>query len=501
MPAGISNPTSGFSGRQGFLGLSWPLIVCCIATIAVVLNGTQLFGDGDTHWHIGAARWMLEHGQVLNHDVFSHTMPGVPWNSHEWLSALVLYGAYQTASWPGLVVLTVTAYVAALGLIARYLLDRLEPAYGILLTVFAGASIASHLLARPHVLVLPILVFWAISCMTASDQHRRPSWFLVPLMTLWANMHGSFVVGIGLVVVFGLEAWMRAGQARNRIRVLKVWGIFFLAILFASLVSPHSIQGILFPLKVNHMPFMLEVIGEWQSPNFQQVTMQEMWILGLLGVAVVLRLRIPPLRTLLLLLLIHMSLQHVRHVDLLGALAPLLIASPLAVALKDIHSRQKSAAALDRFFASGVRHANPIVSIAALVVSLFIGLALPSKPLVPPQQVAPVNAVAAAKRLGLSGNVFNGYIFGGYLIYSGIPPFIDGRADMYGDDFLKKFIDAYNASPGKLLPLLHEYKVEWTLLAPDTPAISVLDASDGWNRVYADEHAVIHQRLEQAANQ
>ena len=484
--------------KRGFFFLSWPFLLCCLGIVVVVMKGAWLFGDGDTHWHLAVAKWMIEHLQVMDRDVFSYTMPGVGWHSHEWLSALILYGVYQIASWPGLIFLAGIAYICSLGLISRFLFGRLDPAYAILLTVVSGASIAVHLLARPHILALPILVWWAIQCIKAVDGSRAPDWKSIPLMVLWANMHGSFVVGLGLVAVFGVEAYLQADNSESRMRTIRSWGSFLGVAVLASLVSPHGVYGLIFPFQVSNMTYALGVIGEWQSPNFQRLTLQEIWILGVLGFSVILGLRIPLVRAILLLALIHMSLKHVRHITLLGALGPLLIAAPLAVALKVLQSGRQHAAGFDRFLAKGVTLANPVLGGAFLVAALAAALAFTPRSLSPPQQTAPVDALSAAKKLGLSGNVFNGYSFGGYLIYSGVPTFIDGRADMYGDEFLKNATEAYRAKPGKLLSLLDQYNVGWTLLAPDTAAISVLDGNHGWTRVYSDEYAVIHQRIDPA---
>ena len=71
--------------------------------------------------------------------------------------------------------------------------------------------------------------------------------------------------------------------------------------------------------------------------------------------------------------------------------------------------------------------------------------------------------MAELKKLNFS-RVFNDYDFGGYLIASGVAPFIDGRTELYGEKF---FVD-HNAASGLMKPenffrLLEEYKIEATL--------------------------------------
>jgi hypothetical protein len=111
----------------------------------------------------------------------------------------------------------------------------------------------------------------------------------------------------------------------------------------------------------------------------------------------------------------------------------------------------------------------------------------------PPAQNTPEDALRAAERAGVSGHVLNSFDFGGYLIFRGVPVFIDGRAEMYGDTFLERYLDATNLTDARQLPLLlKRYQVEWTLLRRGTPAVAVLDRMPGWRRVYTDDLAVVH---------
>ena len=93
----------------------------------------------------------------------------------------------------------------------------------------------------------------------------------------------------------------------------------------------------------------------------------------------------------------------------------------------------------------------------------------------------------------MSRGVFNDYAFGGYLMFVGIKPFIDGRY-VYGDAFIKRYAAAVSASSDELPQLLAEYHIAWTLLGAKSPAVVLLDHLPGWRRLYADEIAVVHVR-------
>ena len=91
--------------------------------------------------------------------------------------------------------------------------------------------------------------------------------------------------------------------------------------------------------------------------------------------------------------------------------------------------------------------------------------------------------------------MFNDYDFGGYLIAKGVPTFIDGRTELFGEKF---FVDHNDASglkePDNLFRLLDDYKIEATLLRTQSAATKLLDHVDGWQKIYSDNIATIHLR-------
>jgi len=130
-----------------------------------------------------------------------------------------------------------------------------------------------------------------------------------------------------------------------------------------------------------------------------------------------------------------------------------------------------------------------VIAAAALATGIALG-----RDVAPDPRMTPQAAIVAAD-LAAAGPVLNDYAFGGYLIYAGIPPFIDGRGELYGGPFISRHHRAMTLQDlPDLLKLLDEYHIGATLLAPSTPAVALLDRWPGWKRVYADDVAVVHQR-------
>lgn len=478
-------------------GISWPLLTALFAFSQILTNQRfgAVLGDPDTYWHLAAGRWILANKAVPHVDPFSHSMPGGAWIAHEWLSEVVLASVHALTDWAGLVVLVAMIFAGTLAYLLRFLLGRMEPIHALLLTALAAGMLMGHLLARPHVLVWPLLAVWVGTLVDAGERGRSPPWWTLILMTLWANLHGSFVLGLGLSGVLALDAVLSQPVELRR-KVAVRWGCFVGLAVIAAMVTPSGWQGLWYPVQVSGMELALKVISEWRSPDFQKLQTLEVWLMLVLAAACSGRMRLPLLRLLLVLGLVHLALKHHRHMSVLGLVSPFLIAAPFAAVWSKTKGAARDAEALDRIFAAFALPARrgAVAVVVALAVLMIVAV-LQAGRFTPAAASSPEMAVDAAIREGASGPVFNSYNFGGYLIYRGIPVFIDGRADMYGDGLLKRYIDAVGlADTGALEKLLTEYRIGWTLLTAGTPAVALLDRLPGWRRVHADEVAIVHVR-------
>lgn len=476
--------------------VSLPLLMALAAYAYLIFNGQLLLRDGDTYWHVAAGQWILQHHAVPATDPFSYTMPGAAWTAHEWLAEVVFALAHDAGGWTLVVAAAALAFAAAVGVLTRALLERLEPIYAFLFGALAIFMSAGHALARPHLLAMPLMVTWAVGLTRAADERRAPSPWLLPVMVLWANLHAGFMLGLGLAGAFAFEAVLAAFPDRRRMASAALpWTAFVLLAILSALLTPQGLRGFQYLwLVLAHSTYALDFIGEWQSPNFHVFQPLALWLLGGLALVMYQGLRLPPVRLALLLGLLYGSLKYARNIELLGMLAPLVIAAPLAAQWRERRANARQVASADEFFLKLARPAGPAA--LALAAAAFVAAPLwlaRAHPIEPPAGTAPTDAVRAARQAGVRGPVLNEYDWGGYLIHSGIPVFIDGRGEMYGDEFLKAYVQALQlARPDALEQLLRRYRVAWTLLRPGTPAVALLDRLPGWRRVYSDQTAVVH---------
>jgi hypothetical protein len=461
-----------------------PLLVAVFLYALMLATGGNLLRDGDTFLHIAAGNWIWTHGGVPRTDPFSFTRLGAPWVAHEWLAELGFAAAYRLLGWTGVIALSAGAIALTYYLLARFLArDLAAPA--MLLGVTASFLLAApHLLARPHVLTMPLLVVWVAAHERARTEARAPSPLLLPVMTLWANLHGGFVVGLGLTALYAVSAMASAADHAARLRRLRGWSLFGTGALLAALATPFGINGPLFALHLMRETYALGTVSEWHSTDFSRFQPLEVWIAGLLLLGFALRPRLGFFALVLLLGLVHLALAHSRNADLLALIGPMILASPVARALGGDDARPTTVRPL--------RGAS-IAGAAAIVMAATALLCFnPIRPQDGPS--TPREAVAAARKAGLTGPVFNAYDFGGYLIFAGLHPFVDGRIDIYGDRFIADYMDAVAARDGALPRLLERYHIAWALLAPDMPAADALGRMPGWQRVFADANAVIYRR-------
>jgi len=386
--------------------------------------------------------------------------------------------ALQAAGWGGLVLLAAAAAAASVFGLAAHLGRWLAPGGVLLLVVLSFGCMAPGLLVRPHVLALPVLEVWVAGLVIARSQGRAPSWRLLPLMTLWANLHGGFIIGLAMVAPLGVEAAIAAAAAWRGAAMR--WALFLLAAVAAAFLTPHGATGLLFPFHLVGLRDLAS-INEWRATDFSTLQPLELALLAGLYVSLSRGAHLPTVRLLLLLALLHMALGHTRHQMLAGFIAPLLIAESLGRSLPP--GAQAGAVARRGWVAAGLSLA---VCLAALRLTL---------PVVRTDgPAAPISALGHVPPSLTAQHVFNDYGFGGFLIFSNVRPFIDGRVDMYGDKFVSLYASVTHPDKAALEQTFQLYSVRWTILDPSNPAVSLLDALPEWCRLYADQFAVVHVR-------
>jgi hypothetical protein len=467
---------------------SLPLWVGVVTYVVLVVSGDRLLLDPDTQWQITVGQWIVDHHAVPHTDVYSFTMRGAPWISTQWLAQVLYAQVYAWFGWTGPVALAAAASAATFALLARYLVRNLSESAALVFVAVAVALTAPHLLARPHVLALPIMVAWIGGLIVAADRRQAPSFWLLPLMALWANVHGGFVFGLVMIAPIALDAVIQA-EANQRTALAARWAVFAALALAAGCCTPYGWESLLASRKILELGSALPLITEWHTADFTTLRPFEICLLGAIGLALYRGITLPPLRIVILLGLVHMALSQGRAAEILALLSPLVLAGPLARQIGGAKASSTHSPSPAPWPVRGM----VVAGVAIVLVTGTLSLAAMHR-FAPNTVNSPVEAVTELKRLNVE-RVFNDYDFGGYLIASGVAPFIDGRTELYGEKF---FVDHHNASeliqPDSLFRLLEEHQIQATLMRTQSGAAQLLDRIDGWQKVYSDEIATIHLR-------
>lgn len=471
-----------------------------------LLYGPRMMNmDGDLGRHLTVGRAILESGRIPTQDLFSHTMAGEPLVPHEWLSQVLFALVHRLAGLDGVVWLTAAVLALAYIVLTAGMRDAGVraplPLFGGLIAAVVGSL---HWLTRPHIFTLLLFAVFVVLL----ERYRRcgqarPLVALLPLMALWANLHGAFISGLVLVAVFAVGA---ALEGRRR-AALFLLGLLVGLVLCSALnpvgfrLLPHSFQYL-------GRRFLVDITQEYQSPDFHNVGT---WpfaalLLGSLVLGWLVRWRPSagsgprPEWTSLLLVVFWsaMALYSARNIPLYAlAVVPILARAVDQGVREGWPALSASFSRLERV----ERRAWGWMWTAAAIIT-GVALEATGTPLDALQagnrfdpQVFPVQAVDRLGNLP-EGHVFNELFWGGYLLYRDWPHtrvFIDGQTDFYGESLSREYWQALQGQEG-WAEVLERYDVRWVILPPSRPLALALDRSAQWQRLYADEAAVVWQR-------
>lgn len=468
-----------------------PVDGLCSATVFVAVTALlawlapALLADPDTLWHVFFGERILTTGELPRVDAWSWTMAGTPWIAKEWLAQVLFALAFRLGGWIGVAGLAIVAVAATFTLVAREAMARLAPLPAALLVVATFPLVAGHVLARPHALAWVPMVAWTIALARGAEEARMPHPAALLAMPLWANLHGSFLLGLALVPVFAVEALLRAEPAARRRLALR-WGAFFAAAAALTGLHPYGFGAIGAAVSVLSLDTAGIAIAEWKPTDFSRVGPMEVVLLGGFAAVATVRFRLAPVRLVLLLCLAHLALAHVRHAAIFGLLGAVILVEPLA-----------HLPALRRPAVGGSIFGRARVAVGlAIALAVTVGAVVRHADPAPDASRRPVAALAAVRAAGVSGEGLTDYGYGGWLITEGVRTFIDGRTELFGSARVAEWLAASTlADPAGLDRLLADERIGWTLLPTGMPAIAWLDRSPGWRRLHGDATAVVHVRV------
>ena len=430
-------------------------------------TASSIFRDGDVSWQAATGKWILAHGRIPTTDPFSFTAFGHPWVAMEWLAEIIYGGAFNLDGYAGLATVVAAAVITLFAIVYFHLEKRAPPSVIAATLLMVAVVIAPFVLVRPHVLAWPLLAGWTVLLSQAVEKGRPPPLWATLLLVVWTNLHASWPVAILVEVAIAFDALASVGWS-----TIRPWLVFGLASVVALAMNANGLAGLQQPFETTSLA-MLPFIAEWHAsttnstPSFYGAVIVGVGALLYMGV------RVPSGRLALLLVLLGMAFLHVRHQSFFIIVA----ACVLPPLVKGRPASQK----VPRWLLAG---ALPMLAFRAFA------------PLLPPEGIANPRRLLAAIPPELRNRpVLNDYSFGGPLILAGIRPYIDGRAEIYGDAFVANYFKITDGDMQAFDDAVRRYEIQWTMLTySQAKLIRSMETSGRWRRVYADEIGVIDVR-------
>lgn len=450
--------------------------VVALLFAAVVAATARPIIDPDFWWHLRTGQRIVEEG-IPRVDPYSFTVPGRTWVTHEWLSEVVLWTLWSRLGGAVALIIFFTALAtSAFWLAYRTSFARRVPTAVVAALASWAAAVATGVRPQMFNLFGLAVVLWACERIRVGSQPIWKLGWLVPLTIIWANLHSGYLLGVAVLGVYAV-----AELITRRTKPALGIGAVTAACFAGAAINPSGVAMWRYPFDTLRSPVMRDFIAEWASPDFHAPVYAPFLVLLVISVVSVVasKMSLPAAHALLLGGTGVASLQSVRHIAVFAIVTVPVISPHLAAAYDRVRTtrRQRSGSAqrdpAPGFFQVGIR------LLGGLVGAAMLAGAVSSNDLAQ-ERTLPVAAVDYLESSGLAeSRGFNQYRFGGYLIWRDIPVFIDGRADVYGDEFLSTYVDTHRVAPN-WSESLDANGVQWVLVEPDHALTTMLTASADW---------------------
>lgn len=475
----------------------------CLFLILSLMKSNWLLEDGDTGYHIRTGEYILRTHEVPKFDIFSYTVPPMPWTAHEWLSEVVMALVHKVSGLTSIVV-----FFAAVISLIYYLQFRMlkaggaSPAVNITVVLLAMTSSEVHWLARPHIFTLLFTLIWYWLVNEYQYNGKKYLYATPLLMLLWVNFHGGYIIGF---VISGIylacnalrSLYAEGGEKSIYLEKTKTLAVLTALALLAALANPRGYNILLFPFRVAMNKSIVNNVVEFLSPNFHQSMPFRYMLFLMIAVFAASRRRLDLIEISLVIFFTSMALDAIRYIPLFAIITAPIIAKQADAVLdgsdglpaRFIKNRSMHLSVADKSARGVFWPALAILFVCYLMLTGRIEYGVNAK-------IRPVAAVEFLKKVDLKGNMFNNDEFGDYIDYVAWPQykiFFDGRSDMFGEKRMKEYYKVAMIKPG-WEDVLKKYDINWIFFDADSIICRHLLVLNDWKLVYADKVADIFVR-------
>jgi hypothetical protein len=402
--------------------------------------------DYDSWWHASTGRYIVTEGHLPENDPFSFTST-IKGNKNlfperenfilkqYWIAQVLFYTIFELAGSTGIILLRSVLLLLTV-LIVYWQLQRAGVSFPIsfIFSFLLFLILSRSLGERP---VLFSILFTAVVLFLLEDFKTRRGkmlFLIVPVMLIWSNMHGGFILGVIIISVFMFGEAVKTFFRRSRLEKREKL-VFYSAAslaLIASFVNPNGWDSFLIALSSKYDVFLRNIL-EYQSPFFfyknkiRAFDYPYFTLVVLCPLVLFLRNRkIDLIHLILLSGFFIMSLKASRYVTYFGIVGSMIVAIELNAFMNDMFKKKVS-----EEFHKKIEYG---LAVAVLISSLLYTAGyfrieyFRSRGVNPAS--TPVAAVDFIEKNRIQGNMFNDYGYGGYITWRLYPVknFIDTRS-------------------------------------------------------------------------
>jgi len=467
-----------------------------IVVALVVAIASRIPLDTDTWWHLRSAEHTLTEGMIYT-DPFSHTLLGERWINHSWGSQIVLYGMHQVLGDTGLALYT--AVLATLGTMFLFPVMSGNIYIKAFLLCLVAASASVFWSARPQMFSFLLSTITIYLLYNAKQNGKtRALWAIVPMMALWGNLHAGYTIGFIFIGAFivgeAFNAFFTTGSETLGMKGVRQLVIITVLAALALLINPYGMDTWRVPFETVGLDVLRQYIQEWNSPNFQR---RETWgfiamILLTLWGAWTSTTRFDWTNFFMFGGTLFLALLYGRNI----AVFAVAVAPTMSLFVHNALEQRGWVIVPRRPTPRTVRLNLFLVGVVWFGVAVYVLGAVWSPIAVKQAQerFLPVNVANFIRETQPTGNMFNSYNWGGYLMFAlpEYPVFVDGRTDLYGE-FVREWLFITNATTDVEADL-DKYGIGFVVIEKGISLDYALRVSPLWEEVYRDEMAVVFTR-------
>ncbi len=472
--------------KLGFQCLSYALVV---ALLVVAFYGLTRSIDPDLFARLAVGQLIVENGAVPTQDVFSFSPKKDIWIDHEWLSGVVFFLIQQVLGSNSLFLLNIAIAAVVMFLIFAQLFDSSKRARWLIFFICLVETryLWSSPIRSQAFTYLFSVIYLVLLARIYKTQKPERLWVLPVLMLPWVNLHGGFVVGLGLLALFSIGLFFEKKRAAGRLLITT--GLCLLV----TAVNPYGL--------VEYWSYLIAAVTmdrpdvqEWNSLlSLDDRIILPLTIMGFM-LAGYLKRQQRKLLTARNLLLIGTFVYGLTHSRLIAIFIFTFCVFGIEYFDTGIEALPKKFRELWVRACWSLRY--PVL-VAAVVLALRFGFYSEARTFVYSKYpVAAAQWLLSQRPAG--GRLLVGFNWGSYCLWKMHPSFlvsIDGRyEELYTDRTYHLNKAAFGEELGLALKSVKELNPDYILV--DRAASKRADFGDSWRGIFEDEQSAIFERVQ-----